>query len=114
MNKDLKDILQTLLDNKGMDVVYFDVEKRNPYVKYFILVTANSFPHAYALAHHLRQECAKNNRDFHGIEGKKGSEWILVDMNDYVVHIFTESSRNKYAFEKLYGELEMMKVEDRE
>lgn len=112
MNKDLKGILQCLLDNKASDVVYFDVEKRNPYVKYFILATANSYPHAYALANHLRQNSAKENLDFHGIEGKKGSEWILVDMYDYVVHIFTNEGRKKYAFEKLYGELELRKVEE--
>lgn len=112
MDKKLNIILQTLLDKKAENVVYFDISKKNPMANYFIICTANSNHHAYALAGILKEESNKNNISLFAVEGKSGSDWILVDALDYVVHIFTEESRKKYALEKLYNDLEIIKVEE--
>ncbi|MDY3233818.1 MAG: RsfS/YbeB/iojap family protein, partial [Erysipelotrichaceae bacterium] len=37
-------------------------------------------------------------------EGGHGSTWILVDLYEVVVHIFTAEAREQYKLEKLWGD----------
>ena len=40
-------------------------------------------------------------------EGAEGSSWILVDLYDCIVHIFTEQARQQYRLEQLWGDRPM-------
>ena len=46
------------------------------------------------------------------IEGYRGSEWVLVDYFDFVVHVFTPESREFYALERLWGSAIRVEVAD--
>lgn len=112
MDNKLKIILNCLLEKKGKDIVYCDISKRNPLANYLIIATANGAHHAYSLANNIKSECAKNSIDVVAVEGKNGSEWILVDAYDYLINIFTPEGRFKFALEKLYSYLKLIKVSD--
>ena len=45
------------------------------------------------------------------LEGRNGSEWILLDYGDVVVNIFTAEAREKYHLEKVWGDCEMINYE---
>ena len=38
------------------------------------------------------------------VEGKKDSEWILLDYGSFVVHIFSEKARDYYSLDKLWAD----------
>ena len=46
------------------------------------------------------------------VEGYRGSEWVLVDYFDFVVHVFTPESREFYALERLWGSAIRVEVSD--
>ena len=46
------------------------------------------------------------------IEGQSEGEWILVDYLDFVVHIFTETSREFYDLERLWRAGKRREVRD--
>lgn len=110
-DKILEQILQTLLDNKGENVCYLNVSNVNPLAEYYVIVTATSSRHAMALANYVDEVLYKNNVITKHIEGNEKSEWILVDGLDYIIHIFVGDARLRYGLEKMWSNLEIIKVE---
>jgi ribosome-associated protein len=47
-------------------------------------------------------------------EGERESDWMLVDLNDVVVHIFTEDARRMYRLEALWADQPQEMYEDEE
>ena len=109
-DKVLKDILQVLLDNKGEDIVYFNVASVNPLAEYYVICSVQSNRQALAIARYVDEALYKNDINVKHIEGNEKSEWILVDGNDYIVHIFVGEARRRYGLEKMWAELDIYRV----
>ena len=94
--------IKTLLTkHKASDIVVLDVHHLTTLIDYLIICTGTSTRHLRALSEHLRQfsitidEKTKSNDN-------PDTGWMLVDMNDCVVHLMTEEKRAFYALEKLW------------
>lgn len=109
-DKVLKDILQIMLDNKAIDLVYLDVTSVNPLANYYIICSVRSNRQALALANYVKETLEKHDINVKHIEGNKTSEWILVDGIDYIVHIFVNEARDRYGLEKMWSNLNIIKV----
>ncbi len=96
-------IVKTLLDKKGEDITIIDVSKRNPLCDNFIICSANNVRQLETLAKQLDDKLAENNLPTKKIQGK-GSNWLIVDAGDAIVHIFTKEEREKFNLEKLWGD----------
>ena len=46
------------------------------------------------------------------IEGKNNKEWMLLDYIDVVAHVFRKDRRDFYALEKLWGDAEIIEIDD--
>jgi len=38
------------------------------------------------------------------VEGRESAEWILIDYGSLVVHVFSQTARERYSLEKLWGD----------
>lgn len=91
---------------KGTDIVVMDMTKLSAIADYFVICTGTSAPHLRAISENIQKE-AKEKFDFRGkIDGTPESNWIIVDMGDVMVHIFTPESRMTYQLEDLWGDAE--------
>ena len=52
----------------------------------------------------VEKEVTKNGFDVRLREGERESTWVLIDINEVVVHIFTEDARNTYRLEALWAD----------
>jgi len=67
-----------------------------------IVATGRSHRQVSALAGRLREALkAAGVRDI-AIEGERNGDWVLVDANDIIVHIFRPEVREFYNLEKMW------------
>ena len=97
-----KSVVSALEDIKAFNIVSIDIRKQSSIADYIIIASANSSRQAKALAINIRDEMNKINIPLIGIEGDSGSEWVLVDLGDIVVHIMTPTIRVHYNLEELW------------
>lgn len=105
MSELLDIVLNTLDEKQAKDIVTIDMRSTNPFTDYFVVCTARNVRHASSLAEFLEQEAEKNGYDVRIREGERESTWILLDLNEVVIHIFTEETRKQYRLESLWADL---------
>lgn len=108
----LKTIVKLLDDKAAYDIRIFDMKENSPLNSYCIICEANSERQAKAFASLIEDELAKNNFNIHHIEGRKDNQWILVDANDVIIHIFTKEGRRNYGIDRLYVNIDEIAVEE--
>jgi ribosome-associated protein len=84
------------------------------YTSYVLVLTATSDRHARGLANHLVQEMGSKRQRALGIEGMEAAQWILLDFNDVIVHIFQEESRQHYDLDGLWADAPDIPVDQAE
>ncbi len=99
-------------EKKGNDIVILDVKNLADFTDYFVIISAESEPHARAIADHLEEQTDTNDTKIWHKEGYKNYNWVLLDYVDVVVHIFREDSRKFYELEKLWGDARIIRIEE--
>ncbi len=100
----LKLIKKLLESKKAEDIVIMDVSKLTNIADFFIIATASSPVHARAIAEYLSEEMTKAGYTVDHVEGMEFGNWILIDMIDVIVHIFTPEWREHYGIEWIWAE----------
>lgn len=97
-------IVATLDQNKAEEIVTIDLRGKSAVADFMILASGTSARQVAALAQKLLDDTAKN---FPGIpqrvEGLGEADWVLVDLEDVIVHLFRPEVRNFYALEKMWA-----------
>ena len=99
----LEIVLAALDDIKGVDCRVIDVRGLTSITDRMVIVSGTSTRHLKALADNVVLEAKKHGFAALGVEGESGSDWILVDLADVVVHIMMPEIRDFYALEKLWS-----------
>ena len=100
-------VIDAIEDIKGFDISVMDVRKLTSMTNYMIVASANSSRQAKAVADNVREKLKEKGYEIRGTEGEKEGEWVLVDLNDIVVHIMVPTTRAYYNLEQLWGEAEI-------
>ena len=93
-----------LREKKGKDLVAIDVSRICTVTESMLVATAANVRQAQAMADHVLARCGEDKISFLGMDGFKAGQWILVDLNDVLVHIFQEETRQFYNIEGLWAE----------
>jgi len=109
----LKFAQTSLEDLKARDVRVFDVRNMTSVTDYFLLASGTSDRHVRSLADKLVQSVKQAGESPLGVEGQDAGEWILIDLNDVVVHVMQPRTREFYKLEDLWtlgpsGEMELV------
>ncbi|MDP5136558.1 ribosome silencing factor [Rheinheimera baltica] len=88
---------------KGRDIVVLDVRGKSSVTEFMIVCSGTSNRHTKSIADYVAAEVKKAGINALGIEGQSSGEWVLLDLDDVVVHVMLEESRSFYQLEKLWG-----------
>ena len=95
-------VISALEDLKAIDIQQIDVAGDSPLADLFVVASGNSSRHVKSMAEKLVMKAKSAGCQPLGIEGEKGAEWILVDLNDVIVHLMLPQTRAFYNLEKLW------------
>lgn len=97
----LKAFSDFLAGQKAGDVFVHIYEDGNPVADALIVASATSGRHARGLADGILRICPENGQEYFRMEGYEEAQWILVDCNDVIIHIFQPDIRDLYRLEDL-------------
>jgi len=101
---ELSDLVQNSMeDMKAVDIVSIDVTGKSSMCDILFFATGNSTRHVKSIAENIVIDAKAAGVNILGTEGKGSAEWVLVDLNDIIVHVMLESTREFYQLEKLWG-----------
>ena len=101
--KKIKNAAFEALDNlKAKDITTLDVKSLTSVTDYMLICTGSSSRHVKSLADNVYIELKKQGLQALSVEGAAGSDWVLVDFGDVVVHIMLQEARDFYELEKLW------------
>ncbi len=96
--------VRTIVAYKGIEPAVLEVEKFCSFADYFILCSGSSHRHVQALAQHLEETLSQAGTKPLGVEGLEEGQWVLMDYNTLIIHIFLEPLRDFYNLEDLWSE----------
>ena len=101
-NKIKSNHVNSLEDIKAFDITVIDVRKKTSIADYMIIASANSNRQTKALARHLKDTLKDIGKSVANIEGEGDGEWVLVDLNEVLVHIMLPTTRAYFNLEELW------------
>jgi ribosome-associated protein len=96
-------VVDALEEVKGLDIVKLDVRDLTTVTDYMIVASGTSNRHVKALAEAVAEKARAAGCRPAGIEGEEGSEWVLLDLGDALVHVMLPRVREFYNLEKLWS-----------
>ena len=96
-------VVAVLDDNKAQEIIKLDVQRMTSVTDYMIVASGTSNRHVRALIEHVTDKAREAGRKPIGVEGEEGAEWILLDLDDVLVHVMLPKVRAFYNLEKLWS-----------
>lgn len=112
MKEKIEIILDAINKTRGENIKIYDNSSINPFIDYVIICEATSYRQVYALANNVKEALKENKYTIKSFEGKKDSKWILIDVDDVVVHVFLDDERMVYDLDELYQDYEVENLDD--
>jgi ribosome-associated protein len=95
---------EAALERKAGDVVAMDVSGLTSFTDAFVIATGTSDRHVKAVADAVVERAHGLGRKPLGVEGYETGEWVLIDLDDVIVHVFRGEKREQFDLERLWGD----------
>ena len=99
----LQDIVTAALDDmKAVNVKVLDVRGLTDIADVMIIASGNSDRHVKSIADNVIEKAKESGFRPLGKEGERDGEWVLVDLQDIIVHVMLPRVREFYGLERLW------------
>jgi len=105
-------IAQFSLEKKAEDVMILDLRGITTITDFFVICSGDTDHQVKAISDNIIEKLANQKIKVWHREGYESLNWVLLDLVDVVVHIFQPETRDYYSLEKLWGDAEIIKIED--
>ncbi len=95
-------ILASLDDDKAEDVVTIDLRGRSAMADHMVIASGRSSRQVASIAEKLVERLKEETGRSARVEGKETGDWVLIDTDDVIVHVFRPEVREFYQLEKMW------------
>ncbi|MGQ5700948.1 ribosome silencing factor [Sandaracinobacteroides sp. A072] len=96
-------ILQCLEDGQAEDIVSIPLAGKSAIADYMVVASGRSTRQVAALAQRIEQEAKQKLGRQVRTEGLTAADWVLIDAQDVIVHLFRPEVRQFYGLEKMWA-----------
>ncbi|MFC1739122.1 ribosome silencing factor [Planctomycetota bacterium] len=101
---------EVALGRHCQDVVVLDLRDISPATDYFVIATGSSDRQMRTVSDEISKAAREKGFERFGRAGYEQGRWILLDFIDVVVHIFSQTYREYYDLELLWGDARRLKI----
>lgn len=95
-------VVDALADMKALDVKVLDVRELTDIADFMVIASGTSDRHVRSVARRVVEKTKEAGFRPHGVEGQQDSDWVLIDLNEMIVHVMLPRVREFYGLEKLW------------
>ena len=99
-------------DKKASDILILEISKLLAITDYFLICSGATDRQTKAIAEEVRKKLKDAGRRPARSAGEELGDWILLDYNDFIVHIFTDEMREYYQLERLWKDAPQLPLEE--
>lgn len=108
----LEIIVKALDSKKAEDIKVIKVGDLTVIADYFVIADGTSSTQTKALADEAEYKMQENSVVPNRVQGNNGSNWVIIDYGDIVVHVFSKEQRDFYNLERLWRDGEDIDISD--
>jgi ribosome-associated protein len=95
-------VINALDDMKALEIKVLDVRGLTDVADTMVIASGTSDRHVRSVAQRLVEKTKADGFRPHGVEGQQDSDWVLIDLNEMIVHVMLPRVREFYGLEKLW------------
>jgi ribosome-associated protein len=95
-------VIGALDDMKALEIKVLDVRGLTDIADTMVIASGTSDRHVRSVAQKLVEKTKAAGFRPHGVEGQQDSDWVLIDLNEMIVHVMLPRVREFYGLEKLW------------
>ena len=95
-------VIDALADMKALEVKVLDVRGLTDIADFMVIASGTSDRHVRSVAQRVVEKTKEAGFRPHGVEGQQDSDWVLIDLNEMIVHVMLPRVREFYGLEKLW------------
>jgi ribosome-associated protein len=95
-------VTAALADMKALHVRVLDVRGLTDITDFMVIASGTSDRHVRSVAQRVVEKTKEAGFRPHGVEGQQDSDWVLIDLNEIIVHVMLPRVREFYGLEKLW------------
>jgi ribosome-associated protein len=95
-------VINALDDMKALEIKVLDVRGLTDVADTMVIASGTSDRHVRSVAQKVVEKTKAAGFRPHGVEGQQDSDWVLIDLNEMIVHVMLPRVREFYGLEKLW------------
>lgn len=95
-------VIQALEDKKAEDIKVIDISEVSVIADYFIIANGTNRSQIQAMSDNVEETLGRAGYPLKQIEGYQNANWVLLDFNDVIIHIFDKENRLFYDLERIW------------
>lgn len=104
--------ITALEDKKAEDIKVIDISEVSVIADYFIIANGTNRSQIQTLSDNVEETLGKAGVHLRQVEGYDNANWVLLDFQDVIIHVFDKENRLFYDLERIWRDGKLIETAD--